>query len=447
MDPLSISASIAGLVALADAIFRGAYRYAKAAKDGPESIRQLADETQNLAGVLHRLSNLASVLEINSCTNTIRLRHVIACRRLLARVEKKVAAAGSDIESHRLRDSLRRRVQWPFSEKEMKELLADLQRHNTALSLALSADTLDTLLRSLASQTAFNQSLDGTIASIADRVGETLEITTRIQLSDRRQQVLDFFGAGNPQLALDACRRLRHEGTGEWLLEDEAFQRWMTTTNQNLWLSGIPGAGKTVLAGLMIEDLIDRSDPAVGVAFFFCDFKDAQTHTPLEILRSLASQLARQNDAAFDILEGYFHELKPSRQLPRGPSLAKLEDVILAMGQQFRAVYLVVDGIDECGDNMRDVAEVLIGLARRQRSISLGVLSRDERPIREVLEPECIHVEIEAHREDVRLYTAAELEYRVRSKRLRLSNPSLKDDILHVLVDENGGMSVVLLPP
>lgn len=64
----------------------------------------------------------------------------------------------------------------------------------------------------------------------------------------------------------------RHPGTGEWLLYSEKFQEWERATGRAIWCPGVPGAGKTVLASLIIDHLsaLQRYKPVgtVAVAFF-----------------------------------------------------------------------------------------------------------------------------------------------------------------------------------
>lgn len=437
-DPLSISAGIAGLVTLADSIFRGAYNYAKTAKGAKKEVSELADEAQNLAGVLHRLSLLASALEIDASESTLRLHHIISCRQLLLRVERAIAKAKPDLDSSKKRQVLARSLKWPFSVDETKEHLIQISRCKETLSLALGADSMDALAKCLARQ----EDIDGRLAALAVSTQRATEISTNIRINSQRKKVLDFFMSVNPQPSLDLCLKLRFPMTGLWLLDGEAFQRWLMTANSRLWLSGIPGAGKTVLAGAIIEEVLKLSSENVGVAFFFCEFKNSQTHLPLQLLSTLASQLARQNSDAFKILDAYHEELHPESRLGSGPTLSRMLDVIQQMAQCFQTVYIVVDGVDECGDHAREVSETLLSLVidDEESTISAAILSRKEQHIREVLEVSFDPLDIEAHKDDVRLYVATEIESRIQSKRLRLKNMALKDEILHALVDENGGM-------
>ncbi|KAK7996637.1 putative RPE1-D-ribulose-5-phosphate 3-epimerase [Apiospora arundinis] len=50
-------------------------------------------------------------------------------------------------------------------------------------------------------------------------------------------------------------RQKRVPGTGQWLLDSEKYQSWRSTPSQTLFCPGIPGAGKTILTSVVIEDL------------------------------------------------------------------------------------------------------------------------------------------------------------------------------------------------
>src|SRR5436190_11480725 len=121
----------------------------------------------------------------------------------------------------------------------------------------------------------------------------------------------------NPQPNFEVSLKLKHPLTGLWLTDGVAFKQWLETPNAKLWLSGIPGAGKTVLAETIIEKALKHSSSSTTVMFFFCDYKNPWSQDPVHILRVLVSQLARQNDEVFELLRSCYEELHPSNQLGR----------------------------------------------------------------------------------------------------------------------------------
>lgn len=202
----------------------------------------------------------------------------------------------------------------------------------------------------------------------------------------------------------------------------------------------VQGAGKTILAGVVISEVLALASVSTGIAFFYCQYKDSVTQQPINLLKTIAAQLARQNQDAYSILEAYHKELQPTQGVSTSPTSWMMREVVEKMAGCFGSVYVIVDGVDECDENTTDVAELLVGLADSVPSMSICVLSRDEPEIRRTLAESFVHVGIEAQNSDVHLFVAAELDTRIRTKKLRLKNMSLKDEILHTLVQEHGGM-------
>jgi Cdc6-like AAA superfamily ATPase len=146
-------------------------------------------------------------------------------------------------------------------------------------------------------------------------------VETRISLDRERQNILSFFEKIDPSPNHETSLKLRHPLTGLWLTEGEAFLTWLHTRNSKLWLSGIPGAGKTVLAASVVEQTIKESSPSRAVAYFYCDYKDERTQDPVNILGSLATQLARQSEKCFALLQEYYFTCHPKDKTSLRPKL------------------------------------------------------------------------------------------------------------------------------
>ena len=125
---------------------------------------------------------------------------------------------------------------------------------------------------------------------MAADVNNARQITTNIEMNDRRRRVLDFFMPVDPQQSLAQCLSLRHPMTGMWLIDGDEFQQWLTVPHSRMWLAGIPGAGKTVLAGAMISEVLKLSSGSIGVAFFCFLDNDPQSHTAKQIFTTAESQ-------------------------------------------------------------------------------------------------------------------------------------------------------------
>ncbi|KAI1091578.1 ankyrin [Rostrohypoxylon terebratum] len=429
MDPLSISASIAGLIALTDAVFLGLMKYVRSVKDAAKDIENLAKEINFLGGALHSLSRLAKCFGDEPADNrTFRMYHIEACSDILRTMNKKLDKFDSD--------KFLSRARWPFSSTRVNELLAELSQHKVNINLALSANSMDLLLRSLANE----EELQRTALDLKANAEKTKEIVSRIDRSGEHQKVQRFFLKHNPQQNYEMSLKLRQPRTGLWLLRLPSFQTWLSNPDSKLWLSGIPGAGKTVLAGTIIEASLGQCNDSVAGAFFFCDYKVDITHSPANILAAIAYQVAIQKEDAYKILEKYYRDLHPTYGLEKGYEAAGLERVVRDMVKLFDRVFIVVDGIDECGQQVEDVLERLCTLSEDSDNISMALLSRDEHNIRECLENDFVCEKIAAHTEDITEYVSAQIEKRVRIGKLHIDDLNLKGEIMQGLVDGAAGM-------
>src|SRR4051794_26026815 len=84
----------------------------------------------------------------------------------------------------------------------------------------------------------------------------------------------------------------RQTGTGQWLLNSEEFQTWLNASKTTLFCPGIPGAGKTILTSIVIEDLYERYETA-GMAYIYFDFRHLEEQRMTVLLASLVKQLSR----------------------------------------------------------------------------------------------------------------------------------------------------------
>lgn len=86
----------------------------------------------------------------------------------------------------------------------------------------------------------------------------------------------------------------RTKGTGQWLLGSTEYQDWVDTSKQTLFCPGIPGAGKSILTSIVIEDLTIRFSKAtdVGIAYIYCNFKRQEDQKIESLMASLLKQLA-----------------------------------------------------------------------------------------------------------------------------------------------------------
>ncbi len=438
-DPLSVSASIAGLVTLADVVFGRTYKYIKAAKKAQKEISALSAEIGALYGLLSNLHLLSRQLEHERAESTMRIHHIHSCYQTLEHVKSILDRAdSSSLRDERL-ETLKRKLGWPFTSSEVKDLIAEIERHKSTLGLALNVDCMSGLLQALSKHDEIRNTIDGMRTELKERH----EAETRIAMDKESKDILNSFAKVNPRRNHDMSRKLRSPGTGLWLTESQEFRQWLEKKNARLWFYGIPGAGKTVLASSVIDEALRASNPSTAVAFFYCDYKDAATQDISNILGSLAQQFAKQDEESFAKLRNFYETHNPEHQLHCTYDSEALLDLVRTVTSVFDCAMIIIDGLDECGMNTRLVVESLITLSDGEdATVKTIFLSRDEIEIRERLE-NYIKVSIAARSCDLRLYVGAEIHLRMRTKRLRIKDQSLKAHILERLVEGAEGMYVL----
>ncbi|KAK7963448.1 ankyrin repeat-containing domain protein [Apiospora saccharicola] len=452
-DPLSIAAGIAGLISLADLVFTHLVDYGKSVKNAGAESRQLAKEVIMLRGILDSLKRLADTLDNDTFSSKYGNSYLEACKKTLndiidLLVEHQASTAST--------------LRWSFKARRIKELHEELSRHKDTINMALSANSLEAV-QGLSSQerdhareliALSTSSLDAIhllssqeeahATEIIAVIRDTSKITSRIQIDKQRSEIQTYYLRSNPQSNYETSRQLRHQGTGRWLVKLPEFQHWLAVPGSILWLKGIPGAGKTVLAGVVIEESLNKSTEVTPSAFFFCDYKNEDTHSPDTVLRALVYQLAIQKKEAYDLLEHHY-ETHHSTGMHKTPSIQSLSDLLQEMAGLYTHVFLTVDGIDECGTQADEVLETLIGISDATENISMALLSRDEDNIRHQLHQHqldglCVPIEIAAHKDDISDYVKAQLEDKIRKGQLLLNNPKLEEEILETLVNGAKGM-------
>jgi hypothetical protein len=102
----------------------------------------------------------------------------------------------------------------------------------------------------------------------------------------------------------------------------------------------------------------------VGVAYFYCDYKDPLKQSPTKVLSTLLHQLGKQSQTVFGNLQKFFEK---QRQDYFGNSVGL--DVLRSnfssfVKDGFSHTYIVVDGLDETGDEYKCLASALLAIGK-----------------------------------------------------------------------------------
>jgi hypothetical protein len=149
----------------------------------------------------------------------------------------------------------------------------------------------------------------------------------------------------------------------------------------------------TISSGI-IEDIKSlRETGSACLAYFYCDFRDENKQSRLNLVLSILSQLAAQSDSCCDTLSRLYSAHDDGRQKPNDRAFIQcLKDVLSHPTQH--SIYLIVDALDECPNNSgmpssrEEVLDLVQDLADLHLpSLHICVTSRPEIDIRTTLEP------------------------------------------------------------
>ena len=257
----------------------------------------------------------------------------------------------------------------------------------------------------------------------------------------RLVKALRWLSPVDPAAKLQAFRRERQRGTGIWLFDLPEMSHWLDNSKDALWIYGIPGAGKTILSTLVVDEIFFRKrSNSVGTAYFYIRHDDTESHKPWSVLGSLIAQLARQNSRALaNVMELYTTALTDGR-LATVLDGEDLDQLLYQVLQSFECIYIMIDGLDECGSVFDSYRKRLINTVSKlhrigECSVRTLVFSRDEHDIRKQLSATGFHtVSVAATSADLRLFANAWLPS------LEIESESLKIEIVDGLVEQANGM-------
>jgi hypothetical protein len=267
----------------------------------------------------------------------------------------------------------------------------------------------------------------------------SIDVLHQAQDDQQRQTILDWltlidYGAQQR----DFIDR-RQQGTGQWLLNSDEFQTWLNTEKQTLFCPGIPGAGKTILTAVAINDLTTRfqNNPGVGIAYLYCNFRPQDKQKADDLLASLLKQLSQERASLPDSVKALYETYRKRRTRPLFDEISKTFQSVTAM---FSKVFIIIDALDECrmtdGCRTRLLTEIFLAQAKSRANIFAT-----SRFLPEVMErfEGSISLEIRATEEDVRQYLGGCM-YRLPAFVGR--NPDLQEEIKTGIVLLVNGMWV-----
>lgn len=266
-----------------------------------------------------------------------------------------------------------------------------------------------------------------------------------LKADSHSERVRNWLSPPDPSINLKKALGERHQGSGQWFLQSEAYSAWKMEPNSFLWLHGIPGCGKTILSSTVVKDLRDCKASIQSLLYFYFDFADTRKQSLEKAVRSLISQLYDKRENVRLHLKSLYSTCEDGKQ---EPSNDQLRTTFQNMVEQAGEVWIVLDALDECQTQKEHRTECLYSWIKHLRSsqtdIHLLVTSRSEQEIESTFErwarnKDIIHIQSKLVKGDICAYVHARVRENPELNRWT-SSPEVQNEIEATLIDKANGM-------
>ncbi|KAF5709363.1 ankyrin repeat [Fusarium mundagurra] len=318
-DPLSIGASVLAFIGLADRIIRTCKNYIEAIEDAPKDIQMILGEATSLRAIIDSIGE-------SSATSLVPNLHeqngpIKSCHSCLASLEALLPPTTGQSETGKRHKITLADLSWPLKQSKVRKLLAEISHHKATLLLAMSGD----MSRDLKEIRAGIERLQGTISE-----SETREIIRWLERT-------------NPSSLHNIAFNKHEPLTTAWVTNSSQWKDWVSLESETrlIWIYGLPGAGKTVLASYVIEELEKVCKLANGsvCSYYYCHYSHNQDET-IPFLCWVIGQVCRQ-------ISWIPPELKRLHDRGCEPTSADLEQILAIILQKIDSLYIVIDAVDE----------------------------------------------------------------------------------------------------
>ncbi|RYP06973.1 hypothetical protein DL765_009292 [Monosporascus sp. GIB2] len=239
------------------------------------------------------------------------------------------------------------------------------------------------------------EKLEKTINEMNNNVYDLKQKANDAKEATEHKKILDWLTPIDYALRQNDYIGRRERGTGQWLLDSAEFQEWLKRSGQTLFCPGIPGAGKTILTSIVIDDLTTRfqGDSNICIAYFYCDFRRREEQTAEDLLASLLKQLSQGQSSLPDSVRALYGQHEKKRTRPKPDEISRALQSVAAM---YSRVFIVLDALDECevsghclpkifdlqtecGVNLFATSRFIPGIAKNFKgNVSLEIYARNE---------------------------------------------------------------------
>ncbi|KAM0669460.1 hypothetical protein ACQRIT_004580 [Beauveria bassiana] len=259
MDGVSAAASVIGVIQICGSIFNLCRSYYTRVKDARKDITRLRNEISRLESLLTGIADLA---DADDSAKLYVLESLVKPGGALSQCQNDLIGLLDKLQGAHDKDGIKpfgwRALTWPLKSKDVNNAIIEIERHKSLFQLALTADAASlskALGRSLDEVAEKISTTQLEVRATQQGVIATFEAVKAIQKDvdeeDKKNMIRDltvWLTYADPAASHQAAHRKRQPGTGTWLINGVRFREWKRRRGSFMWLKGIPGCGKTILA-------------------------------------------------------------------------------------------------------------------------------------------------------------------------------------------------------
>ncbi|PGH27053.1 hypothetical protein AJ80_01239 [Polytolypa hystricis UAMH7299] len=379
METLNSAASVLTVLRTAQNTAKACYAYGLETASFPQELPKLREEIEALAPFKGKVADSKTLRGVEGLLDL--------CQAELTSLQEKITLPKTPqgaVDTGGIVQAL----QWPLKQEDVEKSFTKKRNFNGSLNVALAAD-----------QVEMTHEIKKEVCLVQDAVTKGQQATSAIQkditklvngfTSSRKEinaaEIRAWLKAPDPSLNHNAARESCEPGTGEWFIKGEEFLKWKDDPDQFIWIHGIPGCRKTILASTIIQHIRDQFslDTTASVAYFYFDFNDGdkQQHESLYLSKK----------------ERGYH-----------PSDEELLVTLKRIVEEQERVFVILDALDECTDRERLLKAIKNIAGWKTGKLHMLMTSRREKDIEDEFDSavaaERISMQNASVDDDIRLY-------------------------------------------
>ncbi|KAI9658885.1 MAG: hypothetical protein M1821_001845, partial [Bathelium mastoideum] len=231
----------------------------------------------------------------------------------------------------------------------------------------------------------------------------------------------------------------RCEGTCRWIQEKPEFSDWYQLRDpKHLWCYGIPGCGKTILMGYVVEFLTRTFSAEEGtiVIYYFFDFSDKQSLRILTFLRCVLHQAIGPRTLLPDF-QRRLESLFPDGTDYTEPTISELTEIFLHVCENFKTIFLLIDGLDEADKSTQRNTKSFLREMQKMDSVRILATTHPDVDMQKIL-IRSPTIQVKPEDADIQLFVKSQIDNH--SQELSVCSTSLLDRIEEFLLRRAEGM-------